>query len=175
MFSFLAQARCEAALRTRFLNMNVPLRVVCCWAAKAWWMRRARLDDARDRVPFLDMLNASHSPLIVAQQYIASLVHGQSARLMLLWRRKAASYEDWCAVCPDEVRRLRRFILLVASSLHRRHACTYQLVQWQLVGFQSYTSKGIRRQGNRFFCRKCPCYICFNTMPCRRMPFLVHS
>ena len=36
---------------------------------------------------------------------------------------------------------------------------------------QSYTSKGIRRQGNRLFCKEFPC---FSTMPCRHVPLLVH-
>ena len=37
--------------------------------------------------------------------------------------------------------------------------------------FQSYISKGIWRQGNRLFCKE---FLCFNTMPCRHMPLLVH-
>ena len=36
---------------------------------------------------------------------------------------------------------------------------------------QSYTSKGTGRQGKRFFCKEFPC---FNTMPCRHVPLLVH-
>ena len=36
---------------------------------------------------------------------------------------------------------------------------------------QSYTSKGIWRHGDRLFCKK---FLCFNTMPCRHMPLLVH-
>ena len=39
-------------------------------------------------------------------------------------------------------------------------------------GAQSYISKGIGRQGIiRLFCQE---LLCFNTMPCRRMPLLVH-
>ena len=38
-------------------------------------------------------------------------------------------------------------------------------------GHQSYASEGIRRQGNRLFCRES---LCFNLMPRRHMPLLVH-
>ena len=36
---------------------------------------------------------------------------------------------------------------------------------------QSNISKGIRRQGNRLFCKE---FQCFNIMPCRPMPLTVH-
>ena len=35
-----------------------------------------------------------------------------------------------------------------------------------------YASKGIWRRGVSSFCKK---FLCFNTMPCRHMPLLVHS
>ena len=35
---------------------------------------------------------------------------------------------------------------------------------------QSYTSKGIGREGKGSFCKQLPC---FNAMPCRPMPLLV--
>ena len=38
-------------------------------------------------------------------------------------------------------------------------------------GAQSYISKGIHRQGVGSFCKE---FLCFNTMPCRHMPFLAH-
>ena len=37
---------------------------------------------------------------------------------------------------------------------------------------QSYTSKGIGRQGVGSFCKE---FLCFKTMPFRPMPLLVHS
>ena len=38
--------------------------------------------------------------------------------------------------------------------------------------YLKYASKGIWRQGVSSFCKK---LLCFNTMPCRHMPLLVHS
>ena len=42
---------------------------------------------------------------------------------------------------------------------------------WALLGTQSYTSKGIWRQGNRLFCKE---VLRFNTTPRRHMPLPVH-
>ena len=41
----------------------------------------------------------------------------------------------------------------------------------ELLLLQSYISKGIWRQGIGSFCKE---FLCFNTMPCRHMPLIVH-
>ena len=45
------------------------------------------------------------------------------------------------------------------------------LCAWPITMNQSYISKGIWRTGHRLFCKG---FLCFNNMPCRPMPLLVH-
>jgi hypothetical protein len=116
-----------------FLTLAVePLRYL-----SAWWMRRAREVDRRpDCIPLLDMLRPESSPLLVAQQYISTLLAaGPGAdRLQLVWRyQEFASYIDWCAALPQQVRELRRLLLCAAVGLHRRHAATFKRMTWRLV------------------------------------------
>jgi hypothetical protein len=103
----------------------------------AWWMRRAREVDRRpDCIPLLDMLRPESSPLLVARQYISTLLAaGPGAdRLQLVWRYQGfASYGDWRAALPQQVRELRRLLLCAAVGLHRRHAVTFKRMTWRLV------------------------------------------
>lgn len=97
-----------------------PLRCLSMWL-----MRRARLSQdpcAQPRV--LDFLSPSHSVVTHARQYFASLLCGMSSRLLLVWRlAQAESLKAWCAACPDQVRLLRRTVLVADSALHRRFVC----------------------------------------------------
>ena len=116
-----------------FLTLAVePLRFL-----SAWWMRRAREIDRRpDCIPLLDMLRPESSPLLVAQQYISTLLAaGQGAdRLQLVWRYQGFdSYAEWFAALPLQVRELRRLLLCAAVGLHRRHAVTFKRMTWRLV------------------------------------------
>ena len=104
-----------------------PIRSV-----SAWWMRRARTGDARLRDGFLDMLFEPVSPLQSALQYLASMLTGESARLVLLWRPIAGSYAEFCARRPDLVRDFRRCILVTAASMYRRHSCVYGDLTWAI-------------------------------------------
>ena len=95
-----------------------PIRVMT-----AWWMRRARHAEMYTcRCPLMDVLNRGTSIVIVALQYISSFLGGRSNRLLLLWRSgRFASYEEWFAACPGQVKLLRRLMLLVSASTYRRH------------------------------------------------------
>ena len=66
------------------------------------------------------------------------------------------------------------------STIHKRKLSRFMLILWgftvafswsRLKLFKSYISKGIWREGIGSFCKE---FRCFNTMPCRHMPLLVH-
>ena len=103
----------------------------------AWWMRRAReTDRLPSRVPFLDMLFAPASPLQIALQYIATLLHskGRQDRLALLWRYDDCdSYSQWCRAFPQNVRALRLLLFVVYAGMYRRHALTFKSLTWRLL------------------------------------------
>lgn len=108
------------------------LRFLSCW-----WMRRARETDRYpQRVPFLDMMYAPTSPLVVARQYLASLLwsDGGEDRLQLVWRyQQFESYKAWCEGAPGQARELRRLILVTDASLYRRHSVMLRSMHWRLT------------------------------------------
>jgi len=67
-------------------------------------------------------VNASMSPIIHALQYLASLTLGTAPRLQLLYRYMGCqSYAVWCDQHKPMVRQLRRYILVAAVWINRRH------------------------------------------------------
>ena len=95
-------------------------------------MRRARLSDNPKRIPVLDMNFKPRSPLTASAQYIATMMTGQSDRLILLWGREFSSYEEWCARRPKMIRSVRRLLLVTSLSIYRRHSKTFCILQWRI-------------------------------------------
>ena len=82
----------------------------------------------------IDVLDKPTSVIYAALQYLSYLLHGQPRRLLLLWRpSREASFEEWFAAHPAQVRQLRRVVLLVSASIYRRHVKALWSFPWLLV------------------------------------------
>ena len=102
-----------------------------------WWLLRARdIDRHPDRVPVLDILHKPTSVLFVAQQYLASVLHGNGeGRVRLLWLYQ--NFETFAAFCserPAQVREFRRLLLVMAVSIYKRHTRTFD--EWDVIILQ---------------------------------------
>ena len=53
-------------------------------------------------------------------------------RLCLLWRRFATTHADWCSQFQEQVRTLRRLLLVTAASIHRRHQVLFSSLHWKI-------------------------------------------
>ena len=96
----------------------------------AWWMRRARTVDYGERM--LDAIYAPYSPIASSLQYLASMLRGDSGRLVLVWRPHAESLHRFYEQRPDLVRSLRRLLLVTHASIFRRHSCAYSDASWAI-------------------------------------------
>ncbi len=68
------------------------------------------------------LANPRTSPLVASLQYLASLLFGkgEKTRLQILFSSSHASLEEWEQECTQDVRALRRMVLLTISWLQRR-------------------------------------------------------
>ena len=107
-----------------------PLRSVTCW-----FMAKAREATDECKSPgVLDLLNPPYSCIVHARQYLASLLAGSSSRLILLWRHSGCNnVGEWYETCKDQVRLLRRSIMIADSSLFRRCERMYKRHHWWIL------------------------------------------
>lgn len=98
----------------------------------AFWMRRSRQGDDPTRIALLDVVNERFSPVVGALQYISTMLFAQNDRLSLLWRRFATTHADWCSQFQEQVRTLRRLLLVTAASIHRRHQVLFSSLHWKI-------------------------------------------
>jgi hypothetical protein len=98
----------------------------------AFWMRRSREGDDPTRIALLDVVNERFSPVVGALQYISTMLFAQNDRLSLLWRRFATTHADWCSQFQEQVRNLRRLLLVTAASIHRRHRVLFSTLHWKI-------------------------------------------
>ena len=127
-FSAVLGKRYQATLRflydragqTTLRILVLPLEITRYFSA--WFMRRGReVFDDRQVPAACDMARESCSPVILALQYASTLLCGRSSRLRLVFAPLACdSVQAWYEGFPDQVRLLRRLILVVAGSIHRR-------------------------------------------------------
>ena len=83
--------------------------------------------------PF-DWFDPSRSPLCAVQQYLSTFLAGESSRIILLWRTLGhASITDWYDNAKDDIRVVRRAVLVSACWLHRRLSRRLDTFPWKLV------------------------------------------
>ena len=140
---FLADAATIPALVTLGLVLE-PIRVL-----SSWFMRRAREVELYHscRRPLMDILHAPTSVLTTCMQYLSSLLLEVPRRLILLWRPSGcADYSAWFSTCPDQVRQLRRLVLLTSASMYRRHYKTFHSFPWLFVSLVDGRVSGEEKQ-----------------------------
>jgi hypothetical protein len=91
--------------------------------------------DPRRSPPLLDCLHPAYSPLTTVLQYLAHLLmhQGDDGRLIFVWRQQGfASLAEWMVENPNQLRLLRRSILLCSGSVYRRHVFPLMQPPWCL-------------------------------------------
>ena len=101
----------------------------------AWLMRRACESEAPcGRPPVVDVFSAAMSPVVHARQYIATLLAERSSRMLLLWRLRGCEFlDDWHRDFPNDLRLLRRLILVADAAIYRRMTCRLRRYPWCLL------------------------------------------
>ena len=90
-------------------------------------------DMCSDRPLLLNLVNPAFSPVLAALQYLSTLLFAGNQRLvLLLGLAGSASLPDWEAMHKEQVRLLRRMVLLVSSWIQRRHQDRVQQPPWSL-------------------------------------------
>ena len=110
-------------------------------------MRRARqMEMNLCSKPLMDVLHKPRSILTAVQQYTSLLLAGKGERLQLVWRQKYTSFNEWYDAEVEERRALRRVLVLVASSIYRRHVRSLRSWPWLLVCFADPRVDGEERR-----------------------------
>ena len=110
-----------------------PLRIL-----SSWFMRRAHDVELHHscRHPLCGIVYPGSSPVVAALQYLASMLHGQPRRLVLLWRSSGyASFAAWFASASTEIRQLPRLVMAISASIYHRIFRAVNNFPWALVAF----------------------------------------
>ena len=84
---------------------------------------------------------------------------------MLVWRRHADSYIDFCGRRPDLVRSLRRALLITGAGIFRRHVCLFGKLSWPISKLcDGRVSEAERLDISRDFHSKRSCCIDFGAI-----------
>lgn len=92
----------DLCLRSALIILVLVLEPLRC--VTAWLMRRAQEVEDPCRVPaILNLFDPARSVVTSSRQYLATLLHGGSSRLLLLWRMSGCdSYVAWCRDRPQD-------------------------------------------------------------------------
>lgn len=101
--------------------------------------------------PIMDLIWPRKSIIVMALQYLTTLLHFEGSRLALVWAHSSSSLTDWENNFPEQKLYLRRMILVAISVLRYRHR---QFDTWalQLFGVGDQRRSLIERMqlANRF-------------------------
>lgn len=108
---------------TRLVILGIVIGATMCLTR--WFMKRSapssRLRSFPKCCALMDFVNPELSPVTRVLQLLSALLAGQSPRLRLVWQRDGgASWEEWCATHPADLRELRHAVIIAASWIHRR-------------------------------------------------------
>ena len=98
-------------------------------------LRRAHeVEDTCRHPPCLDFLSDAYSHVFFVRQYLASLPTGGNPRLMMLWWPAGSdSFGDWRREHPQQLRDVRRGVLVAACVMYRRFTCRLRCYPWRLL------------------------------------------
>ena len=101
--------------------------------------------------PIMDLIWPRTSIIVMALQYLTTLLHFEGSRLALVWAHSSSSLTDWENNFPEQKLYLRRMILVAISVLRYRHR---QFDTWALqlfgVGDQRRSFTERMQLANRF-------------------------
>lgn len=121
---------------TRLLVLGIVMEATMCLTR--WFMKRSapssRLRSSPGHCALMDFVNPVFSPVTRVLQFLSALLAGHSPRLCLIWQRDGvASWADWCARHPAELRELRHAITIAASWVYRRFWEAGMSYPWRLA------------------------------------------
>ena len=119
-----------------------PLRFL-----SAYFMRSAlRFEDPCMLPRQLDLWQPRRSPITSALQYFSTLLAGSNRRTLFLSRTAdCSSYLQWCEHRKDELRTLRRSVVVVICWVHQRFARRLMAWPWQLISLGDPKRKRVTR------------------------------
>ena len=122
-------------LYTTPLGTKLVVLSVVDEAVRFLQMEFLRCSDGSNRMTLWRMANPEVSPLTAACQYLTSLLftrRGDSRVILLVARDGFDSIEEWERNRPEQVRYLRRMILLANAWIQRRHCDRLFDMPWSL-------------------------------------------
>ena len=110
----------DTMLHILFLGLVLePMRSFMEWLIKA----SRGLKDATRTPPLLDLVNETHSPLLVLHQYYSALLAGNSERLCLIYMRfGCSSFAEWIRKHPKLAIFFRQMVLTADGWCDHKHS-----------------------------------------------------